>query len=246
MKRTIISAIAALLLAACAELPTDVTVRFDIGGVQSGPMTKSAVGDAIAATQQYGTPTITLQSKTVASRRVTVTAGQDASVPIDTYTATVDYRPTELMTCIVGPVYATPSYAVDEEVKVIADKDRYTLTARFTCAAFVMNHADVSAYKVDDRTGWKTLGFDAASGYEVRYVKLTNPVESMAKTTLRATAVDADAREDAEYEIAWLGYTGEVTLEAGNWYLFPSRAVDMTSGTFGLSFGGFHEGFSGY
>ena len=244
MKRTTTLLLAALLLTACAETqPEAVAVRFDIGGVQSGPLTKAtSVGAAIAETATYGTPTVTLTSKTNPARVLTIPTGQDAQVPADTYTATVDYTPTALGTCALGSIYASPTYAVSEDVRVIPDKDRYTLTAQFTCFAIAINHADTAGYGIKDGDTYPVLEFPGTTGYEVRYIK----PQGSGTTTLRAYASDPTSRDDRDYTLGWGGTTAEVTLEAAKWYLFPTQAVEQAWGRFGLSFGSFHEGFSGY
>ena len=245
MKRATISILAALLLAGCAAVePEAVNVRFDIGGVQSGPLTKAAsVSAAITETLNYGTPTVTLTSKTNPARVLTIPTGQDVSVPADTYTATLDYRPASLGACALGNVYASPTYAVEEDVRVIPDKDRYTLTAHFTCFAIAIDHGDVAAYSLGGGSTWAGFNhYEAATGYEVRYIA----PEGSGVTTLRAFASDPATHDDRDYGIGWGGSTAEVTLETAKWYLFPSQGVDLAWGVFGLSFGSFHEGFAGY
>ena len=64
--------------------------------------------------------------------------------------------------------------------------------------------------------------------------------------TLRAYASDPTSRDDRDYALGWGGTSAEVTLAVANWYLFPTQAVEQAWGTFGLSFGSFREGFSGY
>ena len=244
MKRTTTLLLAALLLTACADTqPEAVAVRFDIGGVQSGPLTKAtSVGAAIAETATYGTPTVTLTSKTNPARVLTIPTGQEASVPVDTYTATIDYAPAAVGTCTLGSVYATPTYAVSEDVRVIPDKDRYTLTARFTCFAIAIDHTDAAGYGIKDGDTYPVLEYAGTTGYEVRYIK----PEGSGTTTLRAYASDPTSRDDRDYTLGWGGTSAEVTLAVANWYLFPTQAVEQAWGTFGLSFGSFHEGFSGY
>lgn len=244
MKRATISILAALLLAGCAAVePEAVNVRFDIGGVQSGPLTKAAsVSAAITETLNYGTPTVTLTSKTNPARVLTIPTGQDVSVPADTYTATIDYRPASLGACALGNVYASPTYAVEEDVRVIPDKDRYTLTAHFTCFAIAIDHTDAAGYGIKDGDTFPVLEYAGTTGYEVRYIK----PEGSGVTTLRAYASDPTSRDDRDYTLGWGGTSAEVTLEAAKWYLFPTQAVEQAWGTFGLSFGSFREGFGGY
>ena len=238
-----------LMLVACAEKEELVTVRFDLGGVQTGTITKassSAVGDAIAATATTEPPTLTLQSTTVAARTYTVLAGQEAQVAIDRYTVTANHRPSSLGNCLIGEVYATPAYTINEAVTVDGSRDSFTLTAIYSCFALVIDHDVTAQYAVLRDDVFNAFAqYDREAGVEVRYVVPNNSVFMTGNTTLRATPVDNAGHEATEWRVRWAGVaTVDCELQNGYWYCFTPNAVTLESGTFSVRLPNFREGWN--
>lgn len=234
--KRIICIIAAILLAACTELPPTATVSFNIGGVRSGTLTKSGDGleAALAATAPTQTPELTIQSTSVSLRRYTAKPGESITLPVGEYRVTATYTPSVAGDAAGSNIFRQPSYSVDDVVVVTEDNDAYTVDAAYTCFALVIDYSESAKYRhYHGSYGWRDFSYFTGDTYGVAYIDFA---AVWSATPYRITAVPKDAvgHEETQYSLVNEGTNG-VLVEAGKWYLFSPDAVTTTSGALSVA-----------
>lgn len=224
--------LAALILAACTELPPTATVSFNIGGVRSGTLTKAGDGieAALAATAPTQTPELTIQSTSVALRKYTARPGESITLPVGEYRVTATYTPSVAGDAAGCNIFRQPSYKVDDTITVTEDEDSYTVDASYTCFALVIDYGECSKYRhYHAAYGWRDFSYFTGSGYGVAYIDFA---ANWSANPYRITAVPTDAvnHEETAYSLVHSGTDG-VLVEAGKWYMFSPDEVTTASGS---------------
>lgn len=234
----------AALSVACAKEPEFETVTFEMGRVQSGSLTKvstDAVSSALAATAPVGPFTLTATSKTNSKRIYTITTGQSVTMAVDDYTITGSGAGEEITPVTEGYIYKSPKWSVNKDVSVSSSGQSFTLNASYPCVAFVIDksvtarlifHNGNSLVSDYSYGGTDAVGVVYASGYWTHATQLWMAVRP----------VDEMNYETTEYNITSREYDDTYCVQNGHWYNFLPGSLELTSGTFGVTFPGWEAG----
>lgn len=236
--------LAALSVACAKEQPELVTVTFDMGGVQSGTITKvssDAVSSAFAATAPVGPFTLTATSKTNSLRTYTITTGQSLTMAVDEYTVTGSGIGSEIAEVTGGALYSSPKWSVNESVTVGSDGGAFTLNASYPCVAFVIDKAVTSKLVFYDGPN-KVESYSHGGTESVGVVYAVGNWPHNSPLYIEVRPVDTVNYETVEYHLTSREYEDTYYVRNGHWYNFAPGAIATASGTFGVAFPGWEAG----
>lgn len=217
---------------------------FGLSGVESGVMTKvsaDAVSEALEATSPVGPFTLRAVSKSNPLRAYDITTGVPVTMAVDAYTVTGSGAGAEIATITGGKLYATPKWSVDTEVTVSADGGSLPVEARYSCIAVVMDRSLVASVRFKN-------GADDVDSYPVGGTDVVGVVYASGNWTyskplyLYVNPSDVMNYETKLYRLVNGSYEGMLNVQNGRWYSLSPGAVETTSGTMGLTFGGWMPG----
>ena len=227
-------------------------VVFRLSGVRTGAIEVKSASDSLVNVvlgmrEPNGTPELSLQSTSVASRRYTVAVGRAVSIPVGTYQVSGRYTPTQKLYSLQGNgVYEEPVYKVSSEVTVREGVDSYEVAAEYDCWALVVDGSDVSRvdYKAERAMSYATMDLPVVSeGVSVVYVDLQYSWDTYQPTCWKFFPVDEVDYETREYELVTKEPKDtQFQVRAGRWYMFGTRAVDRQEGEIGITMPGWQKG----
>ena len=243
MKKKLLAllALAAAVAPSCnkqdTQTPTPiVSVRFAVGGYESGYFPTKGMTEAITATlPEVLDLTLTNTATGVA---YTTTTGATIDIPVGNYSVTGGYTP-EVVHQVYGSalfISHAPKVVISEAVDVVEGVGQYTLTAQYQCVALAVPDAEVSRW----------LGADSnKNGYEInfltdgayRWVFLSGEIGD-ARYFL-TTLYPADGTAYRTYHIVTsakfqMNFDDCVIVQPGRWYILRASDAVMQSGTFGV------------
>ena len=210
-------------------------VIINIGGVQSGYMTKTDATNVLAllnSTAPTGVPTLSLQSTTNNKRSYEVTPGTPINLPYDTYTVTGRYVPAKKGDTIRGAVYGEPRYSISSTIEVVPDKGEYEVSAIYECFALVIDWATTKKYThigKDMNVTDFTL-FTGSGDLGVAYIFVSSEWGDYANK-ITAYPTDEAEHEATEYRLVTNRNYDGYFVEYGKWYCFAPAAVETESGS---------------
>lgn len=229
-----------MLSIACAkEQERFTTVVFNVSGVESGPLTKGlseGVAAALAATAPSPVATLTAVSKTNPLRKYTITPGEALTMAIDSYTVTASGTGTNLGAITGGNLYSTPSWAVSEDVDVSSGSDTYSVSAYYTCVAFVIDKTTTERLSfANGANSVNPSGFGGTDEVSIIYASGTWTYSK--PLYVHSYPIDTVNYEETVYKVSNQGdYEGMQRVRSGYWYNLTPGAVAVTSGTIGINF----------
>jgi hypothetical protein len=245
MKKALFLAALALLMACTKENQNaeQVTVTFQVGGIQTGAITKAGTPEAaLAASAPSGAITLRLVSTTNDARRYNVTAGQAVSLPADTYNVTGEYIPQVVTAVYHGNAYREPRYSVSTTIQV-TEEETITIPARYECIALVIDFTQSAKYlhtnaslNMEEITAWQRSG-----DYGVIYVACTSYWSTAGGYTIQSFPVDEAEGEMRSYRLHTTG-AGGIIVEKGKWYCFSPGEVAKVSGSLAPTFPAWQNG----
>ena len=223
-----------LALSACSKGEEYVTVRFDLG-VESGPITRTmpdGLSDALEATQPSGPFSLKAQSTDNDLRSYSVT-GSGVGGSISEITN--------------GTLYSSPSWSLSSEVTVTQNSTDFSLSASYTCPAFVFDLSEVDYVEFANSANIvKITSFPGTEDFGVVYPKNGSTSWISSKSLwLYVYPVDKVNGETALYKIISpsSSASSEFTqVRNGYWYKFSPGKVDVVSGSLNMGFNEWQEG----
>lgn len=250
MNKLILSLAAALVVASCSK-PVDefVSVRFDLG-VESGPITRvmpDGLSDAFAATQPSGPFSLKAQSTDNDLRYYSVTTGVALTMAVGGYAVTGSGVGSSISEITNGTLYSSPTWSVSSEVTVTQNATDFSLSASYTCPAFVFDLSEVDYVEFANGANIvKVISFPGTDEFGVVYPKNGSTSWIANKPLwLYVYPVDKVNGETALYKIISpsSSASGEFTqVRPGYWYKFSPGKVDVVSGSLGIGFNEWMEG----
>ena len=249
MKQFAIYAFAlAAILAGCSKMedgsntaPTEVV--FTLGGVQSGPMTKS-VADLLTASAPSGTINLRLRSTTDNLREYQVQPGQAVQIIPDTYTVNCQYVPQSCFDCVRGKFYLEPRFSVNTEVTITTTTSTYQLPVIWECFAIVKDDTKVASVQASNSNAdpaavnsWNTQG-----GLSLVYAYCASAWDIAMNLQLTTTPVDETRYQATTWRLTTAWVSGCLMVQNGYWYLFTPDGVQAQNGTLALSYPSWTEG----
>ena len=210
-------------------------VVINIGGVQSGYMTKTDATNVLAllnSTAPTGAPTLSLQSTTNNKRSYEVIPGTPINLPYDTYTVSGRYVPAKKGDTFRGAVYGEPRYSVSSTIEVVPDKGEYEVSAIYECFALVIDWATTKKYThvgKDMNVADFTL-FTGSGDLGVAYIFVSSEWGDYANK-ITAYPTDEAEHEATEYRLVTNRNYDGYFVEYGKWYCFAPAAVATESGS---------------
>lgn len=244
--KTTILALAVLLAVGCAkENPTagEASVTFLVG-IQSGEMPTKGVAEVLAGIVPSGSLQLTIRSTTNSQRVYQVTAGQPATIAIDTYQVTGQYTPAAPFICTRGQIYAEPRFSVSTSVAVDGNEDAIAVPVVWDCFAVVRDCSRVASIQAtnanasfEELTAW--AGND---DYKVAFVTCTSGWDANYALRLLVTPVDGVNYQPTTFRLVTTPVAGSISVRNGYWYEFSPEGVATRSGSLGLTFPEWTEG----
>lgn len=242
MKRILTLAVLALVAAGCSKenITPEVNVTFNLGNIITGTMTKSAA-DVLEASAPTGPFSIKLTSTTNSRRVYTITAGEEATIAVDTYRAVCDYTPGGAVDVFRGKIYSEPCFTANGTVEV-KTSGTITLAAEYNCWALIIDKTKSSSYQISTAGSPLTISSWCEAGdFGVVYVKPVGWSDTNA-AQLVVTPLDDVNFATTSYTLATGTVNGATKVERGKWYVFGPEAVETQSGNIGITLPGWEAG----
>lgn len=251
MKKKLLAllALAAAIAPSCnkqdTQTPTPiVSVRFNLGGIESGQFPTKGMADAITATLP-AVLDLTL-TNTATGVTYTTTTGTAVEIPVGTYSVTGGYTPD-----IVHQVYGAtlfishaPKVAVSEAVEVTEGVAQYTLTAQYQCVALAVPDAEVTKWQgADNNKNGYEIDFLREGAY--RWVFLSGEIGD--SRYFVTTLYPADGTAYRTYHIVentrfQINFSDCLVVTPGHWYILRASDSVMQSGSFGVTWPAWSQG----
>lgn len=228
-------------------------VSFSIAGVRDGGLggreTKATTFTEdlevlLSQTRPAATPTLSICSTTVPSRKYQAQVGETIPLPLDTYSVTGTCTGIVVEACLAGGMSKTPSYQINQTITVTEESSEFPLTAQFTCFAVVLDTRECTGYRhsyvnasMVDITTWVQNG-----DTKLVYVTPTAEITSDKPYKIQAIPADPAEYESQTYKLTSSGGAGTLRLSNGKWYCFSPKGVDTASGDIGVDFPEWEQG----
>lgn len=241
--KKIIKTGALIALALSCSNPCDfVSVCFNVG-VESGPITRAmpdGLSDALSETSPTGPFSLTAQSTENSLRSYSVTSGVPETIAVGRYSLTGKGVGGFISKITGGNLYSSPTWSVSEDVTVTESSTEFSLTALYTCPAFVFDLSEVDYVEFSNGADIFTLtSFPGTDEYGVVYPKPDQYWLPSKPLWVYVYPKDKVNGETSLYKVITpsSGADAELTqVRNGYWYKFSPGKVDVVSGSIGVSF----------
>lgn len=230
------------LILSCSKGETLVSVRFDLG-VESGPITRAmpdGLTDALSATAPAGPFSLSAQSNENSLRSYAVTTGIQIQMAVGGYTLSGKGTGGLLSKISSGNLYSSPSWSVSEDVTVTESSTEFSLSASYTCPAFVFDLSEVDYVEFSNGADIYALtSFPGTDSFGVVYPKPDQFWIASKPLWMYVYPKDKVNCETALYKIITPSANADAELTQvrnGYWYKFSPGKVDVVSGSMGITF----------
>lgn len=249
MKKAALFIVASAILFSCAKPEELVSVRFNLG-VESGPITRAmpdGLSDALDATLPSGPFSLKAQSTDNDLRSYSVTTGVPITMAVGGYSVTGSGVGSSISEITNGTLYSSPTWSLSSEVTVTQNTTDFSLSASYTCPAFVFDLSEVDYVEFANGANIvKITSFPGTEDFGVVYPKNGSTSWISSKSLwLYVYPVDKVNGETALYKIISpsSSASGDFTqVRNGYWYKFSPGKVDVVSGSINMGFNEWQEG----